>query len=252
MNFEQFSHGSSVLHRTDPRIKIITALFLCAIVAITHNLHTAGAGLILAFLFILSTGISITILAKRLAVINSVNFALWVLLPLTYGKLPYIDILGLHISLSGFSLAALITLKANAILLFLISLIATSSVAAIGHGLQELRLSKQLCMLLLFSYRYIFVIHQEYNRLYRAAQLRCFVPVTNIHTYKTMSYLLGMLLVKSWNRATRVQQAMELRGFSGRFYPLHDLQLKISDIVVLAILGSAGSGLLWIEFTTFQ
>ena len=57
------------------------------------------------------------------------------------------------------------------IILFFISLLATSTVARLGHGLQALRLSARLCMLLLFSYRYIFVIHQEFKRLHRAAKL---------------------------------------------------------------------------------
>ena len=131
-------------------------------------------------------------------------------------------------------------MKSNAILLLFVSLLATSTVASLGHGLQKLRVSPRLCMLLLFSYRYIFVIRQEYNRLYRAATLRCFSPATTLHTYKTYGFLLGMLLVKSWNRAARVQQAMELRGFTGVFQSLYELQMNITDYLLLTVFLGCG------------
>jgi len=249
MTFEQFSTGNSLLHQTDPRVKITAALFLSVLLALCHNLITACAGLLLAFCLLAIAKIPLTLLYKRLLLINSFNFLLWILLPLTYGQQPTVNIASFAISIPGIWLAALITMKANGILLLFISLLATSTVASLGHALQELRVSPRLCMLLLFSYRYIFVIHQEYNRLSRAASLRCFTPGTNLRTYQTYGYLLGMLLVKSWNRAARVQQAMELRGFRGTFHSFHALQMKQRDYIVLT--GLLGYGFLLLALLLF-
>ena len=102
----------------------------------------------------------------------------------------------------------------------MMALLSTSTIAALGHGLEKTGLPSRLCYLLLFSYRYIFVIEQEFRRLQRAAKMRNFIPKTNIHTYRTYGYLFGMTLVKSWDQAHRVHQAMILRGFEGRFIPL--------------------------------
>lgn len=247
MNFEQFSQGNSLLHRADPRVKIISTAVLSLIIALCQNFTTALAGLLIAILLTIAARLSTKQVLRRLLIVNSFNILLWLLLPLTYGGRPVIDFAGISLSKPGLLLAGLITIKANAIILIFISLLATSTVARLGHGLQKLYLSPRLCALLLFSYRYITVIHQEYQRLQRAAKLRCFKPGTNLHTYKTYAHMLGMLLVKSWNRAERVQQAMALRGFSGRFYSLLELKMNRRDYHLLTGLLLAGLGLFLFE-----
>jgi len=247
MNFEQFSRGTSFLHRADPRVKIISTAALSLVIALCQSFSTALTGLLIAILLVVAARLSPAMILRRLLIVNSFNILLWLLLPLTYGGQAVIDFAGISISRPGLCLAALITIKANAIILLFISLLATSTVARLGHGLQELHLSPRLCMLLLFSYRYIAVIHQEYHRLQRAAKLRCFNPGTNLHTYKTYAHLLGMLLVKSWNRAERVRQAMTLRGFSGRFYSLHELKVNRIDHVLLAGMLLTAMGLFFLE-----
>lgn len=247
MNFEQFSRGNSLLHRTDPRVKIICTAVLSPVIALCQDFSTALVGLLIGIVLMIVARLSMVMVLRRLLIVNGFNILLWLLLPLTYGKQPFFNFAGLSISEPGLWLAAIITIKANAIILFFISLLATSTVARLGHGLQALHLSPRLCMLLLFSYRYIFVIYQEYRRLHRAAKLRCFTPRTNLHTYKTYGHLLGMLLVKSWNRAARVRQAMELRGFSGTFYSLHELEMNGMDYVMLAGMLMGGLGLFLLE-----
>jgi cobalt/nickel transport system permease protein len=172
---------------------------------------------------------------KRLLAANTFTVFLWLTLPLTYGGVEVVKLGPLQLSGEGIRLAALITIKTNTIVLALLALLATSRIAGLGHALEGLHLPKRLCFLLLFSYRYIFVIYQEYRKLTRAAQLRCFVPTTNIHTYRTYGYLFGMTLVRSWNRAIRVHQAMLLRGFNGRLIPLAQQTVGRNDIFFLII-----------------
>ena len=168
--------------------------------------------------------------------INTFTLFLWLTLPLTYGGREFTTMGPLSLSAEGLQLAALITLKTNAIILAIIALLGTSRIANIGHALETLQCPKKLCFILLFSYRYVFVIYQEYRRLVRAAQMRCFVPATTIHTYRTFGYLFGMTLVKSWNRATRVHQAMVLRGFNGQLIPLSKDIYTTGDTVFLSTL----------------
>ena len=247
MNFEQFSQGNSLLHLADARAKIISTVVLSLVIALCQNFSTALAGLLIAIFLVFAAQLSPKQILRRLLIVNSFNILLWLLLPLTYGGQPVIYFAGIGLSRPGLLLAVLITIKANAIILIFISLLATSTVARLGHGLQRLHLSPRLCVLLLFSYRYIAVIHLEYQRLQRAAKLRCFRPGTNLHTYKTYAHMLGMLLVKSWNRAERVQQAMSLRGFSGRFYSLHELEMNFRDYLMLTGLLLGGLGLFLLE-----
>ena len=231
--FEQFSSGTSLLHRTDPRVKLLCTVAFALLIAACQNPKTALAGLLLSFTLLLLARLPWKKVGARLLVVNGFNLLLWLLLPLTYGGEKTISLFTLPLSLEGCRLALLITIKANAVVLAFIALLATSTAAHLGHGMQRLRLSPQLSMLFLFSYRYLDVIHGEMQRLQRAAKLRGFHPRTNLHTYKTYGHLLGMVLVRSWNRADRIKQAMELRGFTGEFHSLHELRMGGRDWAIL-------------------
>jgi cobalt/nickel transport system permease protein len=249
MTFEQFSIGNSFFHQADPRSKLVSAGLLSLVISLAQNLRTALAGLILAILLITAARLPWAKVLRRLFVVNGLNAFLLVILPLTYGGTQFFQIAGFNLSKTGFSLAVLITVKANAIILIFISLLSTSTVAKLGQGLQGLLLSPRLCLLLLFSYRYLGLIHEEYLRLLRAAELRSFQPKTTLHTYKTYAYLLGMVIVRSWNRAARVQQAMMLRGFTGTFHSLETAVLRRSDILLAVGLFLATLGLTVLELT---
>lgn len=77
-------------------------------------------------------------------------------------------------------------------------------------------------------------------------KIRGFSPKTNLHTYRTYAYVVGMLLVKSYERARRVEAAMLCRGFDGRFYDLSEFSYKLSDgfALVALLLVTACIGLL--------
>lgn len=140
--------------------------------------------------------------------------------PTTYSGDPMARSSPLTISRSGVQLCTQITLKAIAILLAFTALLATMSTSVLGHSLHKLGLPSKLVHLLLLAYRYIFVIEQEYQRLFRAAKIRNFHPATNMHTFRTYAYMVGMLFVRASERAGRVHQAMKCRGFQGRFFTL--------------------------------
>ncbi len=231
---ERFAQGNSLLHRRDPKVKVIVATTFITVAAISNSFTVVTMALALASVLTLLARLDAVALLKRLLAANTFTIFLWLTLPLTYGGEDFVRLGPLALSGKGLYLAALITLKTNTIVLSLLALLGTSRIANIGHALEGLHLPKRLCFLLLFSYRYVFVIYQEYQKLNRAARMRCFIPATNIHTYRTYGYLFGMTLVRSWNRATRVHQAMLLRGFNGRLIPLAQQTVCKNDIIFLA------------------
>jgi cobalt/nickel transport system permease protein len=232
---ERFASGNSLLHQRDPKVKVIVAATFITVVAISNSFMVVIMALALAFALMLLSRLEVRPVTKRLLAANSFTIFLWLTLPLTYGGVEFIKLGPLTLSTEGVRLATLITLKTNCIVLSLIALLGTSRIASLGHALEGLHCPKSLCFLLLFSYRYIFVIYQEYQKLTRAVGLRCFVPTTNIHTYRTYGYLFGMTLVRSWNRATRVHHAMLLRGFDGRLIPLDQQIVNRNDIFFLVV-----------------
>ena len=247
MNFETFSTSSSPLHRLDARVKLLAGLALVVVIALCRTFPTACAGLILALLLVLVAHLNLKMVSKRLLLVNGFVLFLWFTLPLTYPGATMFAVGPLEFSREGILMAALITVKTNATVLILISLVATSSLAALGQALVRLRVPTKLCLLLLFSYRYIFVIHQEYLRLVRAARLRCFKATTNLHTYRTTGYLFGMTLIKSHHRAQRVKQAMALRGFQGQFHTLYESPVGKNEITFALLMGIGVAVLISLE-----
>ncbi len=117
-------------------------------------------------------------------------------------------------------LAAVIALKANAAVLAVTALIGTMDAVTLGHALAHLYVPQRLAQLLLFMVRYFDVLGREYVRLRAAMRVRCFRPRMNGHSYRTFGYLVGMLLVRSFDRSERVLAAMKCRGFRGHYFML--------------------------------
>lgn len=234
---EAYAIGNSCFHRLDPRLKIIVAVFYAFIVASAVRFTTLGAALLVSTILSMLARLPFPSVAKRILLVNGFLGPFWLILPWSIGGEPLADVGALTLSREGILLAARLTLKSNAILLAFIALVTTSSVASIGQAMNRLRLPDKLVHLLLLTYRYVFVLEQEYERLRRAASIRSFVPGTNIHTYKTFAYLAGMLFVRAAARADRVSQAMRCRGFQGKFHTLHEFVLTPHDKMWAAALG---------------
>jgi cobalt/nickel transport system permease protein len=245
---ERFAKGNSLLHRRDPKVKVIVAAAFITVAAISNSFVVVIMALTLALALLLVSRLDLRQVGKRLLAANTFTIFLWLTLPLTYGGEEITRLGPVTLSSEGIRLAILISLKTNCIVLSLITLLGTSRIASLGHALEGLHFSRRLCFLLLFSYRYIFVIYQEYQKLSRAAGMRCFVPATTLHTYRTYGYMFGMTLVRSWNRATRVHNAMLLRGFEGRLIPLEQQTVGRSDIAFLVIALSTTTAIALIPF----
>jgi len=245
---EPFASGNSILHRLDPRTRIISATVYCFVVALAGHFPVllAAVGFSAALVFI--SGIRLQDIGKRLLIVNGFILLLWAVVPLTYGGEAFFRIGWFEVSRQGISLTAKITLKSNAILMAFISLIATMPLASLGHALHELMVPPKIIHLLLLNYRYVFVIEQEYQRLIRAAKIRGFQPGTNLHTYRTYAYVIGMLLVRTASRAQRVHQAMLCRGFKGTFYSLQEFKCGRSAWIFSMLMTTVIIGLIVMEW----
>lgn len=224
-----FQEGDSVLHRTDPRLKLVLSLALAFGMAGLSTLTGAAAALFLGVLLAAGARLSFKGLLRRLALVNGLIAFLWIMLPFSAPGGELFKLGPLSATLEGIQLAGLITLKCNAILLCIMSLAATIPTSDMGQALASLRVPDKFTLMFILCFRYLHLIREEYGRLAAAARIRCFRPGTNLHTYRTYGYLLGMLLVGSYERGKRVYQAMCLRGFQGRFYSLHRFTFRARD-----------------------
>jgi len=244
MEIEEFALGNSWVHNLDPRAKIVVTFIFSIVVAINQHVPWTAVSLALPLALLFAAHLSIKKVLVRLAIINGFILFIWLFLPFTTPG-ETIHALGpLSIQREGIASALLITLKSNSIILMVIALLGTSQIFTLVHALSHMWVPDKLVHLFFFCFRYIHVIHEEYHRLNNAMKIRGFRPKTDIHTYRAYAYLVGMLLVKSFDRAKRIVQAMKCRGFKGKLYILHHYHMKHSDY---ALAGSslAFSALLW-------
>lgn len=246
---EPFAHGTSLLHRLDPRLRVLAAAAFSIIVAVSYGFPVLIAALMVAILLVVLGGLNPKNLFKRLLVINGFVLLIWVILPLTFPGEIAATWGPLRFYRPGIVLSAQITLKSNAIILALIALIATMPFATVGHSLHRLGLPDKLVFLLLMSYRYVFVIEQEFHRLIRAAKMRGFQPKTNRHTYQTYAYMVGMLFIRSADRGERVYKAMRCRGFRDKFYSLSEFHTTATDAAFAVIMAVLMVCLIYLEWT---
>jgi len=234
MEIEEFSLGDSFIHKMDPRVKIIAALVFSVVVALSHSVSACAVSLVFPLILIAASRIDIPRVLLRLAVVNGFILFLWFFLPFTYPGEAIYSLGPLDIHREGLVYALLITLKSNAIILTIIALLGTSPVFTLVHALSHMGVPDKLVHLFFFCFRYIHVIHVEYHKLLNAIKIRGFRPGTNMHTYRTFAYLVGMLLVRSFDRSRRILQAMKCRGFKEKFYILHHYEMKRLDYFLAA------------------
>ncbi|MBF0317833.1 MAG: cobalt ECF transporter T component CbiQ [Nitrospirae bacterium] len=236
MHLDVFAEGNSILHRVDPRVKLLAFSPLVCVVATAKGIQCPLYAVFVACALAALARVNVRALLERILIINAFIMPLWLFLPIGTPGCTIMSAGPIVITADGVSLALAITLKTNAITLITIAVLGTSEVLSLTHALLHLRFPVKLVYLFFFCYRYIALMHEEYQRLRKAIAVRAFRPETNLHTYKTYAYIIGMLLVRSYERSQRIYQAMLCRGFTGKFPLLRHFYLKASDYAFVAIM----------------
>ena len=232
----ELAGGDSLIQRLDPRVKIVVVFLFSVVVAVSNRFVVLLLGLALGLSMALLARLPVKQVLARLVPVNLFIIFLWFFLPFTLQGTPLFSVGPLVGTHEGVLYAARISIKSNTIMAVLIALVASTSLLTLGHAMHDLKIPKKLVHLFFFTYRYIDVIHKEYLRLVNAMKVRGFRPGTNMHTYRTFAYLVGMLLVRSSDRADRVHSAMLCRGFRGNLYSLSAFSLRASDVISLILM----------------
>jgi len=225
--------GADWIRARDPRLRIVAALmFACCVVLLQRPVP-----LLLALLFALSLaatgGLGARLLLSRLLPLEWFMLVLLLTLPFSVAGDPLLRLGPLTASLQGLELALAILVRANAVLLAMLALLGTLAPARLGQALARLGMPERLAHLLLLTLRQIQLVGDEYGRLRQAMRARAFVPGSDRHTWNSIGWLMGMLLVRSLARSRRVLDAMRCRGFDGRLRLLHTLSWRFADSVAL-------------------
>lgn len=202
----------------DPRIRLLMALLAALVTVNLQGLVTLSSMLGAVLLMALVAGIGPALLLRRLLALEGFMLVLMLFLPFSVPGEVWFQLGSLSASQEGLQRAATIFLRAHVVVIILLVLVGTLDAVKLGHALAQLRVPDKLVHLLLFTVRYLGVLHEEYARLRQAMRTRGFRARSDRYTWRVLGWLVGMLLVRSLERSQRIHDAMKCRGFNGHFY----------------------------------
>lgn len=233
----------------DPRVRIIIAAAFAVAVVSFSRLDVLALALAIAVGVMLLAHLPVARTVRRVVAMDAFIIFMIAMLPFTVPGEPVFEVFGMPASREGFLQALTIALKATAIVMMAMALLGSMEAVTLARALRSLGMPERLVHLILFTVRYIDVLHQEYRRLRTAMKARGFRPANSRHTYVSFGYLIGMMLVRALERSERILQAMKCRGFSGRFFLDDDWRLQAGDVAASFVFAALIAGLIYLEVT---
>ncbi|HAH32406.1 MAG TPA: cobalt ECF transporter T component CbiQ [Elusimicrobia bacterium] len=205
--------GDSPLHRLDPRAKIFTTfLFLVAVVSFNKYEVSALVPFFLYPVFLIFAGeLPAGYLAGKILVVAPFAILVGIFNPVLDRQILFhigsLGISGGWISFLSILMRFVLTVSAA------LALLSITGINSICEALARSGVPRPFVVQLLFLNRYIFSLTGESERMSRARSLRsCSHKAMNFGIFTQIA---GHLLLRTFDRAERVYQAMLCRGFDG-------------------------------------
>lgn len=212
---DDLARKQTMVHRLHPLIKLITTLLYLVIIVSFDRYSVSGLlpfVLYPVLVFSLAELPAVPLL-KRLLLAAPFLITVGIFNPI-FDRVP---IIWLDFQLSrGWLTFVSILLKGALTMTAGVLLIATTSFESLGTAMRLLRMPKLSVASLLLTYRYLSVLVGEAARMTRAYRLRA-PEQKGVHIRAWGSFA-GQLLLRTYDRARRVDQAMRLRGFNGDYH----------------------------------
>ena len=230
-HIERLGRGDSVIHRLPPAPKaLVTLIFICLVVSVPGDRPGALVSFVLypAVLMPLS-GTPVKPVLSRLRM--ALPFALFGgISNLIFIQKPAFAIGGFVVTFGLLSFISIL-LKTGLSVCAVLLLIATTPFTALAECLTAPRFFRPLGLQLALSYRYIATLLSEVESMWTAYSLRA--PGSKAVALADFGSFFGQLLLRSFDRAQRIYDAMRCRGFSGVYYgPARPRRLRESIVFV--------------------
>ena len=232
----------------DPRVRLVAALVFGMAAVALESYAALVTALVIALAALALARPCLRTVGRRLLAVEGFMVMILVMLPFTVPATAPDQVLfeigPLAASSHGLHQALAILLKTNIVVLTLAALIGRLEPTEFGRALAALRLPGKLVTLLLLTVRYIDVLKRDYLRLRRSMRARGFRARADRHSLRSIGYLVGMLLIRSFDRSERILAAMRCRGFDGTFrhHPLAAPRRRdgaLAAVASLAVLACA-------------
>ena len=242
---DKYANMDTPVHRLDPRAKALVVLAFTIAVVSVPKFEVVSllpfAALPLAMLVV--GGIPLTFAAKHVLIVSP--FVVMVAI-----SNPIFDSVPVRLALSehhivirrGWLSCVNIGLKFVLTVSAALALASTTRFSDLLKALERLGTPRLLVVQLSFLYRYLFVLVDEGLRMLRAREGRNFGGAPFGWRLRAVGGIVGVLFVRTLDRADRVYAAMASRGFDGSVRTLHTFRLGLADYVfaTLALAFSVG------------
>jgi cobalt/nickel transport system permease protein len=239
---DRYASLDSPLHRFDPRAKLIAFLFLIFSVVLIPDLKIAFIGLFFAIFMLILSRIPLAFVLSYMKWVAMFILSFFVILAFTFPGEEIATFYFLSITAEGLYTGSLITIRAFSAVILIFPMIGTMRFDTTIKALDRLKVPNSLVQMLMFTYRYIFVFIDEFQRIWTAMESRGFKLRTTLYALRTIGKALGMLFVRSYERAERVYRAMRSRGYTGNPKTLVEFEIRTKDyLLAVSIIGFAVS-----------
>jgi cobalt/nickel transport system permease protein len=230
MYLDRLEFKNDLLQCIDPRCRLMAgAVLIIPAIHISHPLLLGG--LILGAMICLIRDVPVVL--RRLFPVNLLAFMLWVTMPLNaLGRLFIGETGGISGIAGALNGALTYTLRINAAAFLYMLTVAPLGAGGLANALVKLRCPDKLAVLLLLTYRYIFVMYQRVFVSVLSMRLRQ-PRQTAPGQWRAYTAVFGTALISAVIRSRNIGKALRVRGFDGAFPLTRTFALKPADVFFL-------------------
>lgn len=234
--FDEAAQKDTVIHRLNPVVKLLVSIFyILAVVSFGKYEIMSMIPMVIYPVLVFNLGdLELLPVFKRSLPVLPVILLLGVSNPVLDRET--VTIIGDIVVSKGLLSFTSLIIKGTLSVICGMLLIATTSVDDLSKALGSMHVPKIFIMIFLLTYRYTYVLIEEFSNINTSYSLRA-PGQKGIH-HKLWGPLLGQLLMRTYDRAQAVYSAMSLRGYRGEHHMGENI-LNLSDYAYL---------ILWIAF----
>ena len=237
---DKYSELESPVHRIHPLVKLCgygVILLFTLTASIYRPLEFVIAGVLILGVVSISR-IPIIYVIRKTLLLSPLMITLLILLPFIRGEriLWGINfIFPISITAEGVYLSGTIAVKSVLVFWSSVLLVSTTRFPDLLYALRMVRVPQTMITVLAFMYRYVFLLIDETERMETAHRARLVKRQGLPLLMKSVVYLVRAIFIRSFERSTRVYQAMCARGFRGEVCLLQTPSIHTADIVFLFV-----------------
>ena len=244
---DKYSSLDSVLHRVDPRVKLLLSLCFLVLITATYNIKVFAFYLVVVAVLLVISKVPFHFYFKKLMVVTplAVLMAFFIFLSYLIEANVEFSVDSLPVYYPVLYTIALLVSKIYLSILVLTLLVSCTSFNALLWSLRKYKLPVIVTTLSKLVYTYVFVFIDELHRTLRAYKSR--TPVLRISRVTVYGNIAAGIFLRSMDRSDLIYKAMISRGFTGDFPEGNTNRLKRIDIVAVLffLLILTAARLLW-------